>query len=224
MKRSGRYATSHLTEDQYESGSRQRVLKNLLGITSAREMDRTEAIALKQAEDALLRMEVYGEQHQFSAKDICAIHEIWLGNIYPWAGRYRQVKLVKEGFPFAFPERIPELMTAFEQEVLHRHTPCLSDSQDRVADALAETHTELMLIHPFREGNGRVGRILATLMALQAGLPPLLFAPIEGRGTAPYIRAIHVGMDKDYRPMRAIFQRIVQESLAKARKTDFSGA
>jgi len=33
----------------------------------------------------------------------------------------------------------------------------------------AEVHTELVLIHPFREGNGRCSRILASIMALQAG-------------------------------------------------------
>ncbi len=36
---------------------------------------------------------------------------------------------------------------------------------------MAVTHTELILVHPFREGNGRLTRLLNTLMALQAGLP-----------------------------------------------------
>lgn len=38
MKKSKRYDTSHLIEDQFEPGSRGRVLKNKLGITSKREM------------------------------------------------------------------------------------------------------------------------------------------------------------------------------------------
>lgn len=42
MKKSKRYDTSHLIEDQPEPGSRGRVLKNKLGITSKREMDRHE--------------------------------------------------------------------------------------------------------------------------------------------------------------------------------------
>jgi len=42
MKKSGRYRTSHLIEDQFEPGSRGRVLKNKLGITSAREMAKRE--------------------------------------------------------------------------------------------------------------------------------------------------------------------------------------
>ncbi|TAK86063.1 MAG: hypothetical protein EPO20_09750 [Betaproteobacteria bacterium] len=35
-----------------------------------------------------------------------------------------------------------------------------------MGSALAETHVELVLIHPFREGNGRIARALSTLMAL----------------------------------------------------------
>jgi cell filamentation protein len=43
VKKTGRYDTSGLTEAQSEPGSRGRVLKNLLGIKSKREMDRIEA-------------------------------------------------------------------------------------------------------------------------------------------------------------------------------------
>ena len=39
----------------------------------------------------------------------------------------------------------------------------------------AAVHAEPILIHPFREGNGRCARLLATLMGLQAGLPALDF-------------------------------------------------
>ncbi|MCR4319949.1 MAG: hypothetical protein NUV74_06390 [Candidatus Brocadiaceae bacterium] len=42
MKKSKRYDTSHLIEDQPEPGSRGRVLKNNLSVTSKREMDRRE--------------------------------------------------------------------------------------------------------------------------------------------------------------------------------------
>jgi hypothetical protein len=41
-----------------------------------------------------------------------------------------------------------------------------------VARALAEVHAELILIHPCRDGNGRVARLLPLLMGLKAGLPP----------------------------------------------------
>ncbi len=46
-------------------------------------------------------------------------------------------------------------MTELERGALRQYTPCRFDNTDEVVKALAVVHTELMLIHPFREGNGR---------------------------------------------------------------------
>lgn len=72
-------------------------------------------------------------------------------------------------------------MQELERDVLARYTPCAFDDPEKVLEALAITHCELVLIHPFREGNGRVSRLLSTLMALQAGLPLLNFGVIKGK-------------------------------------------
>lgn len=74
-------------------------------------------------------------------------------------------------------------------------------------------HTELVLIHPFREGNGRVARLLADLMAAQAGLPPLDFAGIVGNKKKEYIAAIHTGMDRNYNLMEKIFRSAIRKTL-----------
>lgn len=42
---------------------------------------------------------------------------------------------------------------------------------DCLLEDLAIIHAEFLLIHPFREGNGRLARWLAELMCLQSGLP-----------------------------------------------------
>ena len=81
-----------------------------------------------------------------------------------------------------------------------------------MALALAEVHAELILIHPFREGNGRLARLLAVLMALQAGMPPLDFSPMQGRGKRVYIGAIHAAMGHDYLPLTAVFEKIILRS------------
>jgi len=88
-----------LPEAQFESGSNEEVLKNKLGIKSKQEMDEAEARALERAMDELVRM--YDENHRFTAMDIGELHNIWLGEIYEWAGKYRQVNISKGDFPFA---------------------------------------------------------------------------------------------------------------------------
>ncbi len=211
MKKSGRYKTAHLIEDQYEPGSNGQVLKNKRGITSPEEMDRYEKEEQLRALDELT--DIFEKDHHFSAADICKMHKIWLGNIYEWAGKYRQVKMSKEDFTFAFPEQIPKLMTEFEKGPLREFTPCHFKTHSEIAKALAVVHTELVLIHPFREGNGRVARMLAILMAIQAGLPPLDFGVMIDKEKEKYIEAIHAGVGRNYEPMGKVFTSVVRKTL-----------
>ena len=94
---------------------------------------------------------------------------------------------------------------------LHRafhvvYTPCRFNSTERQAAALAIAHAELILIYPFRDGNGRCARLLAMLMGLQAGLPALDFGGIRGEKNRRYIGAVHSAMDHNYAPMTEMFR------------------
>lgn len=211
VKKTGRYNTSGIIEAQFEPGSHGRVLKNLLGIKRKGEMDRLEKDEYIRAFKEISTL--FDKDHSFTASEICKIHKIWLENIYEWAGKYRQVKLSKGEFNFAFPAQVPKLMDDFEHDLLRTYTPCKFKSSEQIIKALAIIHTELVLIHPFREGNGRVARMLATLMALQAGLPPLDFSGIVGKKKKEYITAIQEGMSHNYRPMEKIFASVIQITL-----------
>ncbi len=212
MTPDGRYDVSGLPEAQFEPGSGDHVLKNRLGITSKQAMDDTEAKALERATDRFIA--TFDATHRFTAADVCEIHRVWLGDIYEWAGRYRQVNVSKGAVPFAAAARVPALMMEFEQGPLRRDTPCTFTNKADVVRALAEVHTELVLVHPFREGNGRVARLLSTLMALQAGLPLLDFRAIVGEKKDAYFSAVQAGLDRNYEPMGRIFAEIIERSVA----------
>lgn len=211
MTTDDRYDVSDLPEAQFEPGSSNQVLRNRLGITSKQRMNEIEAQALGKTLDVLVRQ--FNETHRFTSADLRDCHRIWLGNIYDWAGNYRQVNLSKDDFLFAAAAQVPFLMQQFEQDVLGRWTPCRFSTCPEIAQALSETHVELVLIHPFRDGNGRLARLVSTLMALQAGLPLLNFSPLAGEKKQAYFRAIRAGMNKDYAPMRQIFEEIIAQSL-----------
>lgn len=207
MKKGGRYQTPHLPEDQYEPGSRGLVLKNRLGIRSGREMDQVEGQEYIRGHSEVVR--IFGQSHRFTATDVCKIHGIWLGPIYSWAGQYRQVNLVKDDFPFAPAREISRLMDDLEKGPLKEFTPCRFGSMEEVIKALAVVHAELVLIHPFREGNGRLARLLGVLMALQAGLPTLDFGGIAGRRKLEYFSAVQAALSRDYKPMEKVFSDVV---------------
>ncbi len=80
-------------------------------------------------------------------------------------------------------------------------------------EAIAIVHTELVLIHPFREGNGRIARILASLMGIQAALPPLDFRGVIGKKKKEYIAAVQAGMNRNYKPMEKMFKYIIRRTL-----------
>lgn len=212
MSLGDRYDVSGLSEAQFEPGSNGLVLKNRLGIISSTEMDVAEANALIAAVDHLVRS--YDEDHRFTANDICEFHRVWLGGIYAWAGEYRQVNVSKGDFMFAAAGRIMALMSEFERDVLARCTPCKFAARDEVVRVLAEAHVELVLIHPFREGNGRISRVLSTLMALQAGLPLLDFSLIADEKKENYFAAVRAGLNRNYRPMERIFAELIERSVA----------
>jgi len=212
LKKDGRYDVSGLAEAQVEPGSNEQVLKNRLGIKSPSEMDNAEARALERTMAWLVGQ--YDEKHRFTTADLRAMHKSWLGEIYEWAGDYRQVNVSKGDFPFAAAARVPALMEQFERDVLARYTPCNFSQRADIARALAETHVELVLIHPFREGNGRLARVLSILMALQAGLPLLNFSLIAEEKKQEYFDAVQAGLDKNYKPMEQIFAEIIERSLA----------
>ncbi|MGD9728758.1 MAG: Fic/DOC family protein [Nitrospiraceae bacterium] len=202
---------AHGIEAEFEPGSRGRVLKNLLGIRFVREMGQRESEALLAV--TLRLIDEIPVDRRFTSDDIRRMHSLWLGEIYPWAGEYRHVNLAKGDFMFAAAGQIPELMKNFERGPLKEFTPCRFADMEDQAQALAVVHAELILIHPFRDGNGRCARLLATLMGLQAGLPALDFGGVRGREKKQYIEAIHAGVGRDYAPMIAVFRRIISRTL-----------
>ena len=82
--------------------------------------------------------------------------------------------------------------------------------EDQLAEAIAVVHVELILIHPFREGNGRLSRLLASVIALQGGSRQLEYTPWDDRKT-DYLAAIQAGMT-NYGPMKGLVRRVLRDT------------
>ena len=211
MKAPTRSPLSGPKDVQFEPGSQDRVFKNRLGIISRRDMDRIEGRAQVLALEELTAL--YGRGHRFTAADVRRIHRVWLRQVYRWAGQYRQVDLSKDHVPFPAPKQIPRLMAELENGPLRRFTPCVPSFSYDLAEALAVVHVDLVLIHPFRDGNGRAARLLATLMGLQAGLPTLFFGDFAGPKRKLYFAAVQAGLAQNYEPMTTIFSAVIRRTL-----------
>ncbi len=90
-----KYLTDKEISSEFQPGSRKRVLKNKLGITSRKEMDKKEYEALLKTQEGYYK--VISKDTMFTIKLIIEMHRYFLGGLYDWAGKYRTVNLEKDG-------------------------------------------------------------------------------------------------------------------------------
>lgn len=203
-----RYAV-HSTQGEYQPGSNDLVLANKLGIQSVEDMNDLELELLQRLYEEVLVKHL--PNRVLTVEDLKTWHRRWLGNVFEWAGQERSVNMGKDGFMFAASAQISRLLADFERSCLARWTPCHDMDTDALVDAIAVTHVEFILIHPFREGNGRLSRLLADVMAVQSGRLPLDYSTWNTDRPA-YYQAIHQGMQMEYAPMK----RLVAQALSGA--------
>ncbi len=184
-------------EGQHRPGSDGQVLQNKQGIVDPSEMDQAELYLLNQLYQWLFNKSF--PEGVITTADIKHWHRKWLGNLYEWAGEERSVNLAKGDFHFAASARIPALLVELDGKFLSWLTPCSGLDDDQLVTAIAQVHVEFILLHPFREGNGRMSRLLADVMAVQAGKEPLDYSAWD-QDREGYFQAIQQGLD-DYGPM-----------------------
>lgn len=209
-----RYDLAGGRDEEFEPGSRNRVLRNLLGITRVRDIQAAETDALVQAQ--FWSYQEIGDDECFSSRRLCELHRKWLGSIYPFAGEYRDVNISKGVVLFSPAYLIQQNLFEFEESLLSKLTPCRAESHEDLARQLAMVHAELILIHPFREGNGRHGRWLANLMSLQAGYTAMDFG-FAGKGSlkrrTAYFEALGSAFrSKSYEPLATVFLEALHRS------------
>ncbi len=110
------------------------------------------------------------KKHILNIKLILNLHKSLLTHIdESAAGRFRSGKeWVRVGNHLgANPQFVPTLM----QELIDKY----NQSENRYfLDAIAHFHAEFETIHPFVDGNGRIGRVLINLQLMNLGLPPII--------------------------------------------------
>lgn len=158
-------------EGDYEPGSDGTVLKNNLGITCPDDAFEAESELLE-----ALYIHVFENLQTLTKLDFKQLqewHRNWLQPIYLWAGQLRTVDMSKGDFRFAAAKFLTQQIKPFEANFLSKYDEVEGYSQSELVSFLAAMHAEFILIHPFREGNGRMSRLLNDVFATKAGYQPL---------------------------------------------------
>jgi cell filamentation protein len=142
------------------------------------------------------------------------VHRELMGHIYPFAGEWRTGGLEKGGTFWPLPPNgIAPHMATLDEELFSR-TPLYSSDKDALCNFVAELMNELLVIHPFREGNGRTARVVGSLVFLQNDMPPISEWDRDQDETE-YITACKAGLVKDHTPLTALVRRWLDAALER---------
>ena len=140
---------------------------------------------------------------------ILFLHRMLLTNINDdFAGRFRQSgEFVRVGTHIAPP---PEFVPQYMKELLYEDN---SQSPLYFVDRIALFHLIFENIHPFCDGNGRMGRVLINLQLQQLAYPPVI---IRNKGKKKYYEALRAFDDRENtKAMERIVALALLESLHK---------
>ena len=112
--------------------------------------------------------EYISKKGELDEKLILKLHSILMNGIRPDAGMYRNhaVRILGVNLPVANYIKIPSLIPDIIKEMNKKTNDLVS------LTALVHSHFEQ--IHPFSDGNGRIGRILMSAMLLKANMAPAI--------------------------------------------------
>lgn len=129
----------------------------------------TEQLEAKNHQTALNHLFGYVSRRQrIDESLVLKLHSILMNGIQPDAGSYRRhaVRITGVNLPTANYLRMPDLMPKV-----------LSDARRSTKDIIglsASIHSRFEQIHPFSDGNGRIGRLLVNAMLLNANFAPAI--------------------------------------------------
>lgn len=143
-------------------------------------------------------------------KLILSSHKTLLSNIDDTiAGRFRRGKeWVRVGNHLG---AIPRFVHTLMQELVDNYN---QNKINYFLDAVAHFHAEFETIHPFVDGNGRIGRVLINLQLMNAGFPPIIIQN-KSKHTEYYPLFTRYQSTMKFEGFTELFALLLQEALHK---------
>jgi len=136
---------------------------------------------------------------------ILSIHKIAFAELYEWAGKWRTIDVIVGQLEPPKPVQILQLLYQFIDNLNHKIT--IAKTVEDKIEILVFAHYEFIRIHPFNNGNGRTGRMLMNIIAMQMGFKPLELYYRQGKSRKIYIDAMKAADNGDFTPIRALIRK-----------------
>ena len=150
---------------------------------------------------------------------ICNIHGEGFGFIFPdWAGKFRAVDVTVGDYEPPHYSKVPKLIKTLCDDLEERlkHIPSSQNEEQFLAEVislLSWIQHRFVWIHPFKDYNGRVARLLTNLLALNFGLPIISIKAETGGDRTSYIKAMKTADNYDYSKLEKLIANALKESL-----------
>jgi Fic family protein len=149
------------------------------------------------------------KESEINKELILLLHQMLIGGIDDAiAGRFREAgEYVRVGTHIAPP---PEKVSGMIETIIDQYT---SDHKKYFLDKIALFHLDFETVHPFCDGNGRIGRSLMCYQLIQSDFPPII---IRDKEKGEYYNAFgEYRLRKNTKPMEKIIALALLESLHK---------
>lgn len=152
---------------------------------------------------------------------ICDIHKVGFGFIFPnWAGKFRNLDVTVGDYEPPHYSKVAELIKNLCDDLEERlkHIPLPEREEEflaKVISLLAWFQHRFVWIHPFKDYNGRLARLITNLLALNLGLPIITIKAETGKDRQRYIKAIKAADQNDISKLEKLIANALKESLEK---------
>lgn len=149
------------------------------------------------------------------------IHQEGFGFIFPdWAGNFRTIDVTVGEYEPPHYSKIAVLIKNLCEDLEERlkYTPSPQEEEKflaKIIEILAWFQHRFVWIHPFKDYNGRVARLLTNLLTLNFGLPILEIKAETGADRQRYIKAMKAADENDYSKLERLIANALKESLEK---------
>lgn len=158
------------------------------------DLNRVEAENIAHAQRQYLRPPVADPKKWFNIEELKKIHRAMFGNVWEWAGKYRNSVTSIGIKPALIPNRLAECCSEVISWSAH-------PIELTFVERAARIHHQLVFIHPFENGNGRFSRLVADRFLLAWRCPYPIW-PIrlnqESQARKEYIQALKSADAGDY--------------------------
>jgi len=147
-----------------------------------------------------------------SEQDILKLHELFFQQIDPDnAGKYRQQNVIITGTDFLPPDHkeVPEAMKKHVERINRK------PDDKHILERASDLHGEFESIHPFKDCNGRIGRLLLSILALKEGYCPVIIPPAR---RAEYIHSLQKTNKGDLSSLRVLILSVIYEEMKSLKR------